>query len=522
MRLQTLLHVILLLKNISQGVAFNGPAPRFRLGLSRRQTWHVPYHLPGITFRGMLKQGRSITFSANLCQNSSDENEKKQSTTTVASQAALIAGTTIGGGFLALPAATAPCGAAPAALGLIGVWIFLLGSALSLSNAIFMLKHDGGKEGGMPVQGKAVSLFSLVRECFGSIAGILSGVLFLLLIKVTLIAQLSKVGVMLEGALPILNRQLWTSLFSISIAAIICLVGNQRMIERINDILTTTMLGSFATLVAFAGGSGWSLDGLNRADYKSLLPSFCGPWAIPIFIQLLIYNEVVPLVASRLDDEGKVRQAILVGSSVPLLMCLIWSFVALGLVPYEPSMITGGLIYDPLTNLADTVMSKGGNIGKLFLASVNILAGSAICTTVIGSILASTQYFDDIIAMLVSYGGRSGRTRLETEGNSSGALTNESNIYRRAITHTLAIAPSAIIAIGGSSELYYKATSFAGEFPCTLLYGLVPPLCNLSLRRKYGKREKRETKQGWKDLIMQLVLAMTSITILLVGFVSKY
>ena len=70
-----------------------------------------------------------------------------------------------------------------------------------------------------------------------------------------------------------------------------------------------------------------------------LLPTRNCPWAIPIFIQLLIYNEVVPLVASRLNDEDQVRRAILIGSSMPLLMCLIWSIVAIGLVPYDASLI---------------------------------------------------------------------------------------------------------------------------------------------------------------------------------------
>ena len=66
---------------------------------------------------------------------------RRRSETSVASQAALIAGTTVGGGFLALPAATAPCGAGPAALGLLGTWLFLLGCALSLSNAIFAMRR---------------------------------------------------------------------------------------------------------------------------------------------------------------------------------------------------------------------------------------------------------------------------------------------------------------------------------------------------------------------------------------------
>jgi amino acid permease len=428
-----------------------------------------------------------------------DNSSSSNRDTTIASQAALIAGTTIGGGFLALPAATSTCGAAPAAVGLVGVWLFLLGGALSLSNAIFMLKRNSPqKEVGEELDN--VSLFSLVRACFGNATGILVGFVFLLLIKVTLVAQLSKIGVLLNAVFPVFSRHVWTAIFSISIAAF-CILGTKRRIETTNDALTATMLISFSTLVLFAGGSGWSIDGLKRANYNSLLPS-SRPWSIPIFIQLLIYNEVVPLVASRLNDEGKVRKAIMFGSLIPLGMCLTWSCVALGLVLYEPSLVASGMIYDPLTILRDIVLSKGTLVGKAFLVSVNTLAGSAICTTVIGSMLASTQYFDDILANMVGGRGRTSDRRI-----SNVSSDHNSSIQRKILVHALALCPSAFVALLGSSHLYYHATSFAGEFPCTFLYGLVPPLCNLRLRYMHKKNE------GSKSAILQIVLVLLSSSI---------
>ena len=237
-----------------------------------------------------------------------------------------------------------------------------------------------------------ISLSSLITNCFGQTAGSIGGFLFLLLITTTLVAQLSKVGTVIEMALPFVHRGLATCLFSVVIATL-CLVCGRRQIEIVNDALTAMMVGSFITLVGLAGAGGWSSEGLRRSDFRMLLPTRNSPWAIPIFIQLLIYNEVVPLVASRLNDEEQVGRAILLGSSIPLLMCLIWSIVALGLVPYDASsMMMSGVIYDPLSKLGDIVLARGESIGRVFLASVNILAGSAICTTVIGSILASVQY----------------------------------------------------------------------------------------------------------------------------------
>jgi amino acid permease len=172
---------------------------------------------------------------------------------------------------------------------------------------------------------------------------------------------------------------------------------------------------------------------------------------VPIFIQLLLYNEVVPLISDRLGDEKKVRRAILFGSSIPLLMCLMWTCIALGIVPYDPSLFdcrSSNAIYDPLSRLGERVLTKGGSIGKLFLASVNIMAGSAICTTVFGSILATIQYLDDVIA------------------NSFGARRGRNNRISKIAKHAFAIIPSVCVAVLGSKELYYHATAFAGEFPC--------------------------------------------------------
>lgn len=472
-------------------------------------------------------------------------------TTTVKSQAALIAGTAIGGGFLALPAATAPCGAGPSVLGLCGVWLFLLGGSLSLSNAIFGMKRrrsrstkmlnahhmpnqldDGQDDDASPPF--TPSLSSLIRECYGNTAGLITGLAFLSLIMLTLVAQLSKVGSLLGNAFPQINVNLSTTCFTVSMVAL-CSLCNGRRVERINTVLTSVMLTSFVTLVGLAAGSGsWSLDALKRADYRLLLPSLfspstsssmglSSPWAVPIFIQLLVYNEVVPLVASRLKDEAKVRQAILLGSSVPLLMCLVWSCVSLGLVPYEPPSVTAAISgsmysYDPLNKLLGA-SSMGGIIGKIFPLSVNVLAGSAICTTIIGCILASAQFIEDVMHR---------RTKSTKRSNDGDKATTRENVYRKVGTRALAIVPSAMIALYGTNrDLYYRALRLAGAGPVTLLYGLLPPLCNLRLCWKHGSTDNGKNGSTGSTIrrrihvVTQMMLVMISAGILTASHISK-
>lgn len=417
-----------------------------------------------------------------------------EESSSVVSSAALIAGTTIGGGFLALPSATAPLGAAPSVLGLSVVWLFLLGTSFSMVDSIFMLNKNMAASDSTV---RNLSIFSLVKECFGDAAGTLAGMVFLLLVNVTLVAQLSKIGTILNAAFPLLGRGVWTLVFS-AMAVLLCtLEANQ--IDKTNDALTTTMVLSFVMLVICACSCGWSAERLIRADFNSLLPFGGGIWAVPIFIQLLIYNEVVPLVSSRLCDKRRVKQAIALGSLVPLLMCIIWSCVALGIVPYDPaSVLTGAVVYDPVQSLKKLLSNLP--VGNAFLALVNILAASAICTTVIGSMLASTQYFRDF----------------KFRGNNSGSVAPKSELMHgkagEVLLNSLAIIPSACVAYCGSSDLYFLASQFAGEFPCTFLYGLLPSLCNLKLRLHDGSIKSAKGKVAIEWLLVAISMSILMVS----------
>ena len=48
--------------------------------------------------------------------------------------------------------------------------------------------------------------------------------------------------------------------------------------------------------------------------------------------------EVVPLVCARLQCEKRARKAILLGSCVPLGMCITWTAIALGLAPFDEEL----------------------------------------------------------------------------------------------------------------------------------------------------------------------------------------
>ena len=338
---------------------------------------------------------------------------RRRAGTTIFSQACLIAGTTIGGGFLALPTATAPLGAVPATCGLTLTWLYLLGASLSLRDTFFMLSEE--------MKDNELSLFRIVKECFGSVAALCVSGLFLMLVYATLVAQLSKIGSITQGLFGT-SAFMGTIIFSMMLGTL-SMLASPRSVEQLNNVMTGTMLMSFLSLVGIASRSdSWSFHGLKRANFTPLfppamrstqVPALSGPWAIPVFIQLLLYSEVVPLVSSRLRDRNRTGKAIIFGSVIPLLMTLVWTCIALALIPYPPATAVAtavkGVIYDPLAKLS----------GRALIASVNTLAISAITTTALGSILATLQLLQDISSSralpLIN--------RLGRLGNKSDALT---------------------------------------------------------------------------------------------------
>ena len=309
------------------------------------------------------------------------------------SSAALIAGTTIGGGFLALPRATAPAGAAPSAAALVACWAFLLHGAFALAEST--LDVMGDTDTSSEATYAPVTVFSVAQRAFGPAGGAAVGALFFVLMLSTLVAQLSKGGTLLA------DLGLPRTLSVLGVSALFSAVSfglHGPAVERVNTTLTATMLAAFGGIVAAARAAGWTAAGLARADPAYFFPVRASavqgaPWSIPVFLQLLVYTEVVPVICGRLRDRTKVKQAIALGSTVPLAMCIVWTCVALGLV--DPTHAASqqavgggdGLGFDPVRALLLRGAAGGGGISRLVL----LLAGSAIATTLIGSFLALAQ-----------------------------------------------------------------------------------------------------------------------------------
>ena len=321
----------------------------------------------------------------------------------------------------------------------------------------------------------SVSVFTIATDTYGKIAGVIAAGLFIILMLSTLVAQLSKVGILLPSLFnTIFTKETAISSFAIFMSLLTFGKGIQ-FAERINSVLTCLMIISFASIVTAAPSAGFDFSRLfSRSNFRSLLPfnyESSISWAIPVFLQLLVYTETIPLVVSRLNgDEKKVTNAIVLGSMIPLLMCIVWTMVAIGLVP-----VTKTLSIDPVD-----ILLKNSSSTRI-KNSILLLTLSAIMTTVIGSCLTISQFLDDLFK------------------------------DKKILSKLLSIIPATMIATLGSKSLYYAATHFAGAFPVTILWGLFPPLAYLKTISKGSEEEDKRNIGQYALIFLSLLMLFINI-----------
>ena len=363
---------------------------------------------------------------------------------------AVIAGSALGGGFLALPLVTAPMGIIPSVLGLGLAWGFLAVLSVVYAEVSQLTLKDKAADS---EEDEGVSVVSVAQRTVGDWAAILCSTAFLFQMLAIVTAQVAKSGELLETCIGLpyiagcLIPSIFLGLFTFQLPA--------KVVERVNTLLTVMMILGFGLLVASASISKLSnlqavINSLRMGDLTSLLPRFGSTtWALPIFFNLLCYGQSIPLVVERMgaDRPVKVQRTILLGSLVPFLLGVIWVCIAAMLG--SDLDLSGGT--DPVLKLVQGPES--------IAVPVLLLAAGAIGSTLIASYLALGQFAADAFCA------------------ATGACSLEDN--QRAKVASVMI-PALTACIG--PQLYLPLLSFAGAFPAVLLYGILPPIA-LLIRR---------------------------------------
>ena len=377
---------------------------------------------------------------------------------------AVIAGSALGGGFLALPLVTADMGILPSIVGMGMAWIFLAAlctvyaevSAQTLKDKASEAEPKRASVNRMLIEDEGVSVVSVAQRRLGDTAAVICSVAFLFQMLAVVTAQVAKSGELLESLLGLpyaagcIVPSILIGLFSFAMPV--------KRVEQTNTYLTASMVIGFILLILSAfmtinlSDLPELVSNLPKENWSSLMPTAgTRTWVLPIFFNLLCYGQSVPLVVERMGAEksSKIRKTILIGSSIPLMLGIVWVFVA-ALLGSELNIIGAE---DPVIKLVH---------GPVTIAfPVLLLAGGAIGTTLIASYLALGQFAADAFCA------------------ATGSCSLEDN--ERAKIASVMI-PALTACVG--PELYLPLLSFAGAFPSVLLYGILPPVALLLTRTR--------------------------------------
>ena len=496
---------------------------------------------------------------------------------------ALIIGSTIGAGILALPDISQEAGFVASTGGLVGVWAFLVAQALllaevninmywadkpnctlvsssddeegdtpmMLTEAVVMCDRRGDRErldgfrgfadfsefGGDRETAKnnntnMTTLRAMAERTLGKNVGRLTTSIYLSLSYCLLVAYLSKVAEVCSFVTDGKVDADWVVVDFVLASLALFSFGGQKATDRLNQWLTFSLVASFISILGIGIGtelsSGLPIESLAHvsADEIRHLPP-----ALPIMFLSLVYHDLIPFICSYLNgDATKIRQALVFGSIVPLLMFVSWEGVTLSFfenVSNAPGVVQN-MHVDPVTLL----VSESGNpfLGTL----ITSFSFMAIATSFLGTVMGvSETIFSEGSELLASMGGddttsgvgdgdttsevgefatRDGTTAVAAVGLVGGAeddaeddavcapegdwredsralAENLNGLGDGAIRNAslaLTLVPPLVFTTWGDPSSFINALSLAGGYGMTLLYGILPPMMAFVNRREEG------------------------------------
>ncbi len=369
----------------------------------------------------------------------------------------LIAGTTIGVGMLALPVATAPGGFVPAITIYFICWLFMLCTGLLLLEICTWMPKDA-------------NLISMAHRLLGPIGKNVCWIVYLFLFVTVMIAHVVGGGDVLReitgNAIPSwLSAILYVAIFSP-----IVYLGTHS-VDRLNLCLISGVAITYILFIVFSIGH-VNVELLSYANWSKA-------WiALPVLFTAFTYQVIIPTLMTYMErNVKKVRLAIILGSSIPLIVYLIWEFLILGVIPIEGP---GGLI-EAGQKGQNAVMPLKQLLNKPLLFSIGkAFAFFTLTTSYVALALAFVDFLADGL-------------KIEKKGMKKVALC-------------LAVfVPPTLIALS-YPHIFIIALSYAGGYSCAILFGLFPPL--MAWVGRYVKGYSRANQQipGGKVFLSILIL----------------
>lgn len=291
----------------------------------------------------------------------------------------IVAGTAIGGGMLAMPIISSGVGFRGITLVLIALWLVMCFTALLL---VELYKYNDASDG----------FNTLTKRYLGKTGSYITAISMLSLMYALLAAYVTGGGDILTSMLNTwlgvsLSPQSGILLFTFFFGGMVAF--GTKYVDHITKGFFTLKLVALTALLFF-------LIPFVRVENLAVLPLKTSLIfaAIPVIFTSFGFHVVIPSLVKYLDkDIPKLRWVMIVGSTLPLVVYLIWQATILGSINNE---VFRALLGENagLEGLLQAIsqISKAPFID----VSMHIFAGAAILTSFLGVAMAMFDYIKDL------------------------------------------------------------------------------------------------------------------------------
>ncbi len=382
---------------------------------------------------------------------------------------ALVAGTTVGAGILALPAFTFTSGVLPSTVLLIGVWLYALISALLIAEVTLNTMRVTGRP--------SLGLLAAVESTLGIVGARVASIAYLFLHYALLVAYMTQGGEILVGTASkalgvnnVLPAWVGTTTFTLLFGGVMYF-GREKLVEKLNSAFVAIVIASFLGLLLL-GATQINPEQFLIQDWSALSS------AISVMFVALFYHNVVPVITTQLEgDARKIRQSIIIGSAIPLVMFLAWNAVILGSInpAMTQSLSLGGTAFDPLEIL------RNGGAGEWLGLLITIFSEFAIITSFIGFVYGLLDFFKDI-------------------ANPPNEPSHRLPLYGLILFPPLSLGTL-------NPSIFFTALDYAGTFSISILGGIIPALMAWKQReqQKHSHNMNQSLVPGGKATLVVMI-----------------
>jgi tyrosine-specific transport protein len=387
----------------------------------------------------------------------------------------LIVGTSIGGGMLALPIATAQLGFLGTLGMLIVCWfVMTMGAFLVLEVNLWL--------------GQNSNLISMAKATTGRVGQFIAWAVYILLLYSLLCAYISGGSDLFQHVLASQGLALPRSLAAISFTLLfggVVYLGI-RAVDYVNRGLMFIKLLAYVLLITAL----LPLVSATHLEAGQFLAGATSSMAWMVTMTSFGFATIVPsLRIYYAGNVPKLRQAIILGSLVPLFCYIAWVFVIMGIIPLSGDhSLTSILHSSNSTSDLVTILSTGAGSTSVSLLT-SIFTSVCVLTSFLGVALCLTDFLADGL-------------HLEKVGHWSVAIS------------VLTFLPPLVIVLFWP-HIFLQALAHAG-FYCVILLIVLPAWMALAGRRRFAKPGSYTV---WGGALLPLFLLVFSLFLTLVlGF----